>query len=223
MTDITLNAEQQVYVLNDGGGCSCLGLGHARDRANQIAKRLKRADLAFGRQDFGALSGYEKYLTAVRAWGASPLGRKTWFDPAADPKAAKTLEHCRDTDIKVRLIFGDTVTGQSWLDEYDVVGRIARSTGPLKTPLLIKQNAIGGMAITTACLLAIIEWESGNFLFRHPKFRAPDLLIRRGDDKARLWVVLRDERVVARFGDIGKAGAYVAFMRGETVEPRIFQ
>ncbi|MCL1960605.1 MAG: hypothetical protein FWG56_02225 [Desulfovibrionaceae bacterium] len=223
MTDVTLNAEQELYVLHQSDGYSSFGFANARERTDQIAGRLGRPDLTFGEQDFGALSGYEKYLAAVHAWQESPLSRQTYFAPATDPKAARVLERCRRDGAKVRLILGDTATGQGWLDEYDVVGLIGRSTGPLKEPLLIEPGASHGGAILTACLLAIIEWASGKFLFRHPKYRAPDLLIRRGENEERPWEAIHGEQVLARFADIGKAGAYVAFMRGETIEPRIFQ
>ena len=122
---------------------------------------------------------------------------------------------------QVRLIPGDRKTGEPWLEEHDVVGKIGRSTGTLKVPLLIEAGADGGGAILTACLLAIIEWNSGEFLYQHPAYHAPDLLIRRGRDPDRPWEIIhRRKEIVACFGDIGKAGAYVAFMCGETVEQR---
>lgn len=96
--------------------------------------------------------------------------------------------------------------------------------GTLKAPLLIEARANGGNTILTASLLSIVEWDGGEFLYRHPAYHAPDLLIRRGGDPDRPWEVIhRRKEVVARFRDIGKTGAYVAFMCGETVEPRIFQ
>ncbi len=222
MANITLDAERQLYVLDHGHGYTCFGFANARDHANQMAERLKCPELAFGEADFGALSGYQKYLAAVDAWGRSALSRKTYFDPTTDPKAARVLERCRENSTQVRLIQGDTETGRTWPDEHDVVGRVGRSTGVLKVPLLVEPGADGGTAILTACLLAIVDWKSGKFLFRHPRYRAPDLLIRPSDNAERPWDVLHAEQVVACFQDIGKAGAYVAFMRGETVEPRIF-
>lgn len=223
MTTVTLNAERQLYVLDHGHGYTCFGFANARDHTDQIAERLQRPELAFGAGDFGALSGYEKYLAAVRAWEASAQSRKTYFDPGTDPKAARVLERCRNEGTKVRLILGATTTGRAWLDEHDVIGRIGRSTGVLKVPLLIEPGADGGTGILTARLLAIVEWKTGRFLYRHHTFCVPDLLIRRGDDADRPWDVLHDKEIVASFQDIGKAGAYIAFMRGETVEPRIFQ
>ena len=58
---------------------------------------------------------------------------------------------------------------------------------------------------------------------RHAAYREADLSIKPSGDTDRHWDVLRREEVVARFRDIGKAGAYLAFMRGATIEPRVFQ
>ncbi|HNE17928.1 MAG TPA: hypothetical protein PLL39_17935, partial [Rhodocyclaceae bacterium] len=124
MNKVTINAAQQRYVIDCGEGYTCLGFANARDHANQIACRLRRDDLAFTDEDYATLAGYEKYGRAVQAWGQSPLTRTTYFDPGTDAKAARVLESCRTRERKVRLILGDTSTGEPWLEEHDVVGRI---------------------------------------------------------------------------------------------------
>jgi hypothetical protein len=168
MESVTLNHEQRLYVIAQGGGYSCLGFDNARNHAHQIARRLGQPDLAFTAKEHDTLAGYRKYQAAARAWGQSPLARDTYFDPETSPDVVKVLEVCRKTRCQVRLIFGDTMTGQSWFDEFDVVGRIGRSTGWLKVPLLIEAGEAGGGAILTACLLCIIDWHSGEALYTHP-------------------------------------------------------
>jgi len=223
MNKVSINAEQQLYVIDCGEGYTCFGFANARDRANQIARKLGRPDLAFTDEDYATLAGYEKYGNAVQAWSQSPLTRTTYFDPGTDHKVAKVLESCRTGERKVRLILGDTTTGESWLEEHDVVGRIGRSLETLKVPLLIEPTEHGGGAILCASILAVVDWESGAFLYRHADFREADLSIKPSDDAERPWDVLRREEVVASFRDVGKAGAYLAFMRGATIEPRVFQ
>jgi hypothetical protein len=44
----------------------------------------------------------------------------------------------------------------------------------------------------------------------------------RREDAARPWNVTHQDRTIAKFDDIGKAGAYIDFMRGASIEPRIF-
>jgi hypothetical protein len=221
--EITLNTASQLYVIHHDCGCSTFGFTSARDHTNQIAQRIQRPQLAFTDDDFGTLNGYNKYQAAVDAWACSPFAQQTYFDPGTNPKAARTLDRCRRANIKVRLILGNQETGNSWLGERDVVGTIGRSMGPLKVPLLVEPGADSGMAILTDCLLAIIEWETGTFLYRHPRWHMPTLSIQRGVHPEYIWEVLHNGGVVARFKDIGKAGAYVAFMCGETIEPRILQ
>ena len=223
MNKVHINAEQQLYVIDCGEGYTCFGFANARDHANQIARKLGRPDLAFTDEDYATSAGDEKYCAAVQAWGQSPLTRTTYFDPGTDAKAAKVLESCRTGERKVRLILGDTRTGEPWLEEHDVVGRIGRSIGTLKVPLLIEPGEHGGCAILCACLLAIVDWQSGDFLYRHAAYREADLSIKPSADAERPWDVLRRDEVVASFRDIGQAGAYLAFMRGAMIEPRVFR
>lgn len=220
---VTLNTQQQLYVIATGCGYSCLGFDNARDHANQIAKRLGRADLMFTPSEHATLAGYAKYENAVLAWSRSALSKQTYFDPGTDPKVATVLESRRRAGDKVRLVLGDTRTGASWLDEHDVVGKIGRSCGGLKVPLLIADGESGGGVILTACMLNIIDWKSGRSLYRHPDYREPDLSLQPSDSPERPWSVVHLDQVIARFKNMGKACAYIAFMRGETIEPRVFQ
>ncbi|RTL56522.1 MAG: hypothetical protein EKK46_04780 [Rhodocyclaceae bacterium] len=223
MNKVRVNADQQHYVIDCGEGYSCFGFANARDHANQIAQKLGQPDLAFMAEDYATLAGYKKYCAAVQAWGQSPLAHATYFNPGTDAKTAKVLESCRTHGQKIRLILGDTATGEPWLDEHDVVGRIGRSMGTLKVPLLVEPSEHGDSAILCSGILAIIDWASGDFLYRHASYREANLNIRPSGNVERPWDVFRREEVVASFGDIGKAGAYIAFMRGVTIEPRVFQ
>jgi len=220
---VTLNIGQKLYVIATDYGYSCFGFDNARDHANEIAQRLSRADLLFAPNDYATLAGYRKYEEAVSAWSRSALTQQTYFDPGTDPKAAAVLESRRQTGGKVRLVMGNTFTGEPWLNEYDVVGKIGRSGGSLKVPLLIEDGESGGGAILTACVLNIIDWKSGRTLYRHSLYREPDLSLQPSNNPEHPWAVSHLDEVIARSKDMGKACAYIAFMRGETIEPRIFQ
>jgi hypothetical protein len=56
MESVTLNREQRLYVIADGGGFSCLGFDNARGHADQIARRLRQPDLATD-EDADTLAG----------------------------------------------------------------------------------------------------------------------------------------------------------------------
>ncbi|MES2089703.1 MAG: hypothetical protein V4532_06975 [Pseudomonadota bacterium] len=222
MDKVTLNLEQKLYVIAAESGYSCFGFDNARDHANQIAQQLGRSDLAFAADDYAALAGYQKYLDATAAWGRSPLSQRTYFAPRTDPKAAKVLEAYRRSGQAIRLILGDLTTGESWLDEHGVVGRIGRSGGWLKIPLLVEPGESGGGAILTDCILCLVDWHTGKTPYRHPAYREAKLSLSPTEDTALPWAVRRGDEAIACFKDIGKAAAYLAFMRGATIEPSVF-
>lgn len=220
---ISMNVEQKLYVIANDHGYSCFGFENAREHANQIAQILHRADLAFTPSDFASLAGYKKYEAAISAWSQSSLTQHTYFEPGTAEEAAHVLETNRRTGAKVRLVLGNTENGEPWLNDYDVIGTIGRSNGALKVPLLVENGQSGGGAILTANLLHIVEWKSGRTLYRHRAYREPVLSLQRSKTSKHPWAVLHKGAVLARFEDMGKACAYIAFMCGVTVEPRVFQ
>jgi len=220
---VRLDPDRHQYVVADGDHCTCLGYNAARDHTRQIAELMGRPELAFAGDDYAALSGYTKYRAAIAAWRCSRHSARTYFDPHTEPAVRRVLEACRKAKNTVRLILGNPRSGMPWLDAHDVVGVVGRSGGGLKVPLLVPRGESGGGAILTAWVLGIVDWDSGKVLFRHPALLVPDLLIRPTNDRRPAWSVLHQGIDVARFDDIGKAGAFVAFMRGATIEPRTFQ
>ena len=203
--------------------------GAGKRAACTILHLTQHCSGARGRQDgyvgcfhYATLAGYQKYLTATAAWGRSPLSQRTYFAPGTDPKAAKVLESYRRTGEKIRLILGDLATGESLLDEHGVVGRIGRSGGMLIIPLLVESGESGGGAILTDCILCLVDWQTGKAPYRHPVYREANLSLSPNECPDLPWAVRRGGEAIACFADIGKAAAYLAFMRGATIEPRVF-
>lgn len=57
---------------------------------------------------------------------------------------------------RIIIDYGDIKTNISWKERNDIIGRIGRSTGGLKIPLLIYNNrSLGGSAILTNGILSI--------------------------------------------------------------------
>ena len=63
------------------------------------------------------------------------------------------------------------------VDEFDVVGTVGRSTGLLKVPLLVEPGEAAGTAILCAHVLALMDWDTGLPLYRHPRWQPPELRI----------------------------------------------
>jgi hypothetical protein len=223
MLDIAINSRRRLYVIASSDGVTCFGFDNTRDHAHRIAECLRRPDLRTTPEEEGTPAGYLKYLSAVQAWRDSPRNGETYFGPRCSEELASALEACRHSRSRVRLVLGDTHTGDTSFDEDGVVGRIGRSCGALKVPLLLENAQVFGSPITCDRILAVLGWETGLPLYRHVRYRPPELKLDFGEDERCPWCVRHRDRTIARFTDIGKAGAYIAFMRGASVEPRVFR
>ncbi len=127
------------------------------------------------------------------------------------------LETVRLNQRKVRLFYGDSQTGQSWFDEHDVMGRIGRSTGPIKVPLLIEPGEIGGPALLDQCIIRIDSPRTT--LYQHEQFRVGEVALVRSQLKRQPWTVLIDRILQAQFEDKRQAQRYIEFLQGKRFYP----
>lgn len=79
----------------------------------------------------------------------------TSYDERTPAEVVRILEERRHDGGRIFIHYGDTETGRDWLEENDVCGRIARSTGPVKIPLLITGRELGGPGILDHCIVKI--------------------------------------------------------------------
>lgn len=101
----------------------------------------------------------------------------TFYAGTNDAVKAK-LTSLHKTRDRVRIVYGDPITGKDWLEEYDVMGRIGRSTGSAKVPLLIaNERSMGGGAILTAKILKIVLVDNKKVLYQHENYVEPKLKI----------------------------------------------
>jgi hypothetical protein len=173
--NITINAEQQLFVIPCGEGYSCAGFRNVYNWVLQLAHKIVQ----------------KKIL---------PAG------------------HC----LSPVSFYGDIETGLATLDEYDVVGRIGRSGGVMKIPLLIPDGEIGGSGILDAHIVRIIDVQTRKELYRHPEYHQGKMEIRTTDGETAslgythgVWL---DGVNHANFQSFGKAAQWVAFMAGECME-----
>ena len=80
----------------------------------------------------------------------------TFYDISTNDEVIKILEICRKNNTRIVLDYGNVTTGKSWGDVYDISGRIGRSTGEIKIPLLLHNSkSTGGGAISDHCIIGI--------------------------------------------------------------------
>ena len=142
------------------------------------------------------------------------------FDENTCDKVKTVLTDCYNKQYRVRLWYGDTKTGLSWMDEYDVIGTIGRSTGKQKIPLLIKNSrSSGGGGILCHSIIRIDVISSKRTIYEHPLFYVPLLTVATNNDNDTKnkcpFIVLKDNELQARFKSEKQAYNYIDFMTGE--------
>ena len=156
-------------------------------------------------------------------------GTNLWFHPQTSREVCQALEKAYAARKRVRLWLGDTATGRAWAEENDVIGRLGRSTGTIKVPLLVADGDDGGPALLDHCIVRIDTVtrrasrpgeprtrDVGETLYRHPSFHTGDWSVTGSDLKDYAEVVLHDGAVHARFKRAGTASRYIDFMQGVT-------
>jgi hypothetical protein len=99
----------------------------------------------------------------------------TYYHGDTSYEMVKILHDLRQYDTRVRFHWGDIETGRDWGDDYGVKGRIGRSTGPVKIPILIhNRRSHGGGAILTDCIVKITATQGGRVIYQHPKYHKGD-------------------------------------------------
>lgn len=94
----------------------------------------------------------------------------TYYHIDTPDKTVRALEKIRLSGERVVFDFGDIVTGTSWKETFDIVGKIGRSSGFIKTPILLNNvRSTGGGAILTHCILKIVSSKGKRTLFEHGK------------------------------------------------------
>lgn len=213
----TINRDNQQYVIPHGEGhFSTLGFDHAFRETQLLAERLGRPDLVPFEAERGTLSVLDK-RNKLLGLAASSDTLGTWFAPETPVAIQKLVNRLIHSNEKVRIFHGDRTTGRSWMEEFDVIGRVGRSTGTLKIPLLVSEEDNYGRSLLEASIIRVIRCSDGKNLYRHPGFHVPPMQVVENEHPQYAASVLVEGVVEARFKSYAKACHWVAFMTGETV------
>lgn len=95
-----------------------------------------------------------------------------WYNKETTQEIIDIIDRLFINRTRVILDYGDTKTGKSWGESFDIKGRIGRSTGTEKIPLLVfNARSMGGGGLLSHCIVKITESKGGKVLYRHPNYQ----------------------------------------------------
>lgn len=229
--EVTTNDEQQLFVIPCGGGITCYGYKNCRDEVNHLAGLLGRPDLAHKPENFGKLADYQQYRDLIALYAKSSLAKNIYFGPHVDARVREVLRRAIDENWTVRLHLGEVETGESWNDEFDIIGRVGRTTGMLRSPILVPDGESGGGIVMASCIIRIqritgaLGSPSGHHdVYIHPKYRKPVFTSRNATkslaEEGYTTMVFKGESNVANFRTKAAADQWIGFMRGDVQTTR---
>jgi len=141
----------------------------------------------------------------------------TFYDVRTPIEVFDVLEKARMNRTRLHISFGDVATGHDWLEENDVLGFIARSTGSIKIPLLVhNRRSFGGPGLLDHCIVRIRASAGGRVFYQHPKYHQGAFEIRQkaepitvSDGRVLTVDILRDGVVHASFESFSKARQWI--------------
>lgn len=93
------------------------------------------------------------------------------FNEGTNEKVMQVLSTAQKDRRRVRVWYGDVLTGRSWDEENDVCGYVGKSNGIVKVPLLINNSSsMGGGVILTEHIVKIVDTQSKFVYYQHENF-----------------------------------------------------
>jgi len=180
----------------------------------QIAsERLQRASS----DAIGTMDQYAAYREVIEMMRNSKFKFGTWFNPKTPKKVQRILDEYRRSGEMLRVFYGDAETGRDWMEEYDMIGTIGRSTGVMQIPLLVSKGEGGGPGLLDDCIIRIIDVESGKELYRHAKYHQPEMEICASGEAGYTHSVKVGGKTYSNHRSCGSAAALVAFLSGDSM------
>lgn len=240
--EITLNPESKLFVISTGNSVSQLDFKLVYEQARELMARVTRLVKKLGtdRQSgivdlyaklvpvqeaaIGTVEQYQQYSTLLSMY-SKLTDRETWFDARTPKEVRRVLERYRENEGMVRVFTGDPETGLDHMEEFDSIGRIRRSMGPMMVPLLVEDGEYGGGALLTHCIVRIVDLATGLDVYRHANYHQPELRMveaPRYDQVEGYTHIVEGQQtdgewtVYARFKSQAKACHWLAFMAGQS-------
>lgn len=95
----------------------------------------------------------------------------TFYHLETSDQMVNRLESLRLSGTRIRVSLGDSATGRDWQETFDVTGRIGRTTGPLKSPILVyNKRSFGGGLLSTQAIVKIETSAGKDLIWKHANY-----------------------------------------------------
>ena len=93
----------------------------------------------------------------------------TAYKAGTPDRLIQVLEDLRQSQVRIAIDYGNPETNESWGEVHDTTGRISRSSGSIKIPILVhNRRSLGGCSILTDAILSIRESSGAKrLLYQH--------------------------------------------------------
>lgn len=144
-----------------------------------------------------------KELNSKRARGVfrNPHGgyyHMVQYTPGTPSGVSWALESARITGRRVRVFYGDPVTGEDWSISENVRGiiDIARDDSNRIVPVLRQsRKAKVGEELKTDCIVRVIHLDGAGEVYRHPQYHTPELGVDMDKEAGRFFVTANGQRI----------------------------
>lgn len=142
-----------------------------------------------------------------------------YFRDGTDERVMRVLEQASKSQVRIRIFLGDPKTGEEWFETNDVMGRVGRTTGQIKVPILVPNvNSWGGTAISTNCIVKItidrkIVYQCANY--KVPQFATKPVEFKGGRGVGVFAKTAAGGKHLASCETQAKADNFIRFLKGE--------
>lgn len=150
-----------------------------------------------------------------------------YYHAATPRQVVDALDAAASDGSKVRIHYGDPRTGKDWLEEHGVEGRLSRSMGPLKVPLMIAGNSQWGDALLDHCIVRLevrpAPGKPFEDAYRHPCYHIGKIEMGPSGLETHPYQVTVDGKPHANFATEQERGKFTRKMFGIESDPATSQ
>lgn len=221
-TTVTIDELESQFVVSTGNSMTSVGFNAVYSQALEFERRLKLPGSVMS-SEIGTMGQFEQHAKLLEQYAAIN-DKETWFDNTTPRPLRLVLERYRRNGGLVRIYTGDRLTGRDWLIEYDTIGAVIRSDGPMRVPALVPKGACDGRTIVTNAVVRVQDMASGVDVYRHPNYHVPEMRLREKTDQVSIAMgtthevqILGTDKALISQSDhksIASAAHWIAFMHG---------